>query len=414
MARVVGRLTPAEVNAKSEKGRYADGAGLYLIVTRSLTKNWAFCYMRAGKAREMGLGPTHTVGLAEARRRAQRARQQLLDGIDPIDAKHAVTKAPPAPAVPDFATVAALFFSAYAPSWKSAVHARQWQSTMRDYVLPVIGTLPVRDVETGAVLAILQPLWHVKPETAARVRQRIEAVLDLASARGWRAGDNPARWRGHVARLLPARSKATVQHHAAMDWQAVPAFMQSLANRGSGAAQALQFAILTAARSSEARGATWNEIDLRQQVWSVPASRMKAGKAHRVPLPAAAVELLRSRVAGNPPLAGELIFPGAGRTRPLSDTALTRLLPPETTLHGFRSSFRTWAAEATGHPREVIETALAHNVGDAVEQAYLRGDMFERRRRLMTDWAAFCTRPAPAVSVVSIRGRPGARRAAAQ
>jgi integrase len=410
MARAVNKLTSLEISRKSRPGRYGDGGGLYLVVTRSGTRSWAFRYERSGKAHEMGLGSAETIGLAEARRRATRCRQHLLDGIDPLVQRRAAQGTVAVSGL-TFAAVAGLYITAHAPAWRSAVHAGQWRSTLRQYVLPVIGEVPVAAIDTGMVMRILEPLWPVKTETASRLRGRIEAVLDYASARGWRAGENPARWRGHLANLLPARGKlAPVEHHPAMAWGDVPGFMQTLAARSGAAACALRFIVLTAARSGEARGALWREINPVERTWTIPASRTKAAKEHRVSLAAPALALLEdvSREAEQVAPDG-LVFPGQAAHRPVSDVALAKLLPAGVTVHGFRAAFRTWAAETTGHPREVIEMALAHRVGDAVEQAYARGDLFDKRRRLMEDWAAFCIRPPqPAGTAAMHRSRRAA------
>ena len=410
MARIVGKLSPARVSALVKAGKpglYGDGAGLGLRIGRNGAASWALRYMRQGVAREMGLGPVHTIGLAEARERARRHRQELLDGVDPVAQRKAAREA--AAPVVTFGQVAEMYIAAHAPTWKNAAHRRQWSQTLDDYVLPVIGAKGIAGIATGDVMRIIEPLWHDKPETASRTRGRIETVLDYASARGWRQGDNPARWRGHLANLLPAPSKvAPVQHHAAMDWQEVPGFMEALAKRGGTAAKALAFAVLTAGRSGEVRGATWGEVDLGAAVWTIPAGRMKAAREHRVPLSEPALAILRDLRPEQPDPAA-LVFPGGKAGRPLSDVALSKLLPAGATCHGFRSTFRTWAGETTSYPREVIEMALAHRLGDAVEQAYARGDLFQRRTRLMATWATYCTtgKAAEGGEVVTLRAAAG-------
>ncbi len=288
-----------------------------------------------------------------------------------------------------FGAIAELYIAAHAPGWKGETYAREWRHSLRDYVLPTIGQLPVMSVDTGAVMQCLEPVWHAKPATASRVRQRIESILDYATARGWRGGDNPARWRGHLANLLPAKSRvAPVQHHAAMPWGDVPEFIAALSARPGPAAKALGFLILTATRSGEARGAVRREFNLQRGVWTIPAARMKTGREHRIPLSAAAIRIVQEQLShdGAP---DELVFPGASPAKPLSDVALAKLMPRGATVHGFRSSFRDWAAERTSFQRETIEMALAHRVGDAVEQAYARGDMFVKRRALMDTWATY-------------------------
>ncbi len=412
MARETKKLSPAEVaklvRAK-EPGLFGDGAGLALRIGRGGAASWVLRYMRQGKAHEMGLGAIHTFGLAEARERALRYRQELHDGIDPVAARREARKA--ATPLVTFRQVAEMYIAAHAPTWKNAAHRRQWSQTLDDYVLPVIGGKGIAAIDTGDVMQVIEPLWHVKPETASRTRGRIETVLDYAAARQWRQGANPAAWRGHLANLLPAPHKvASVQHHPAMPWQDLPAFMAALAERQGMAAKALAFLILTGARSAEARGATWGELDLGAGIWTIPASRMKGAREHRVPLAEPALALLRSiRLPEAEP--GALVFPGASGRKPISDVALAKLLPADATCHGFRSAFRTWAGETTGYPREVIEMALAHRLGDAVEQAYARGDLFQKRRRLMADWAEFCSRPMPSAGevVTLAAGRAGDR-----
>jgi integrase len=399
MVRAVGKLSPTKMTALVRAGSrdtHSDGGNLYLQVTGPGTASWLFRYTVRGtgsaggkqKMRYLGLGPIHTVGLADARLKAKEMRQQLLDGIDPgvqrLQAKDAALSAL------SFDEVAELYIKAHEASWRSSIHARQWRASLQNYVSPVVGSLPVAVIGTAEVMQVLDPIWRTKSETASRVRQRIESVLDYAQARNWRRGDNPARWRGHLANLLPPKEKvAPVQHHPAMGSAAVPEFMRMLAGRQGMAAKTLTFLILTAGRSAEVRHATWAEIDLAGATWTVPAARTKAAREHRVPLAEQALAVLRS-IRPDAPEPDVLLFPGAKIGRPLSDVALAKLLPPETTCHGFRATFRTWAGETTGYPREVVEMALAHRLGDAVEQAYARGDLFQRRRQLMIDWASFC------------------------
>jgi len=387
MARKIGKLAPSAVQKTTKPGRYADGGGLYLVVTRGGTRSWAFRFTVAGRAHEMGLGPAHTVGLADAREKARQCRRQLLDGTDPL-AQRREAKAPPVASL-TFGEVAELYLAAHAPGWRSVVHERQWRNSLRDHVLPTLGGMSVAAIDTGAVMRVLEPIWASKPETASRARQRMESILDYAAARGWRNGDNPARWKGHLANLLPAPGRVKpLVHHPAMRWQDVPAFVASLASRQGMAARALLYTVLTAARSGEARGATWGELDLANAIWTLPGARMKAGQAHRVPLSAAVLALLPRHPEEAQP--DTLVFPGGKDGNPLSDVALSRLLPPGVTVHGFRSTFRDWAGETTQHPREVVEMALAHRLGDAVEQAYARGDLFKKRRALMDTWAEYC------------------------
>jgi len=399
MARQVGRLAPNAAGKITKPGRYADGGGLYLVISRSGAKSWGFRYMRGGNAHELGLGPTHAFSLAEARERARKLRQQLADGIDPLAAKREARREA-APKM-TFGQVADLYITAHEAGWRSPVHAKQWRQSLRDHVLPMLGEIAVDAITTGGVLRVLEPIWRVKPETASRARQRIEAILDYAKARGWRDGDNPARWKGHLEKLLPKPSAVRkVEHHAAMRWQDVPGFMAGLAGRDGIAAKALAFLISTAGRSGEVRGARWVEIDLGDGVWTVPGARMKGAKEHRVPLSDAALAILRSVPRGE---GAALVFPGTAKGKPISDVALSKLLPGGATVHGMRSAFRTWAGESTHHAREVVEMALAHKLGDAVEQAYARGDLFRRRARLMADWASFCEGKAVAGEVVPLR-----------
>ena len=393
MARQVGKLAPNAASKITKPGRYADGGGLYLVVSRSEAKSWGFRYMRGGKAHELGLGPTHAFSLAEARERARKLRQQLADGADPLAAKREARREA-APKM-TFAAVAELYIKAHEAGWRSPVHAKQWRNSLRDHVLPLLGEMAVDAIAIGDVMRVLeppppaQPFWRAMPETASRARQRIEAILDYAKARGWRDGDNPARWKGHLDNLLPKPSAVRkVEHHAAMRWQDVPGFVAGLAGRDGIAARALRFVILTGARSGEVRGARWSEIDLHNGVWTVPGTRMKGAKEHRVPLSDAALEMLHLVPRGE---GDALVFPGAAKGKPLSDVALAKLVPSGATVHGFRSSFRTWGGETTNYAREVIEMALAHRIGDAVEQAYSRGDLFQRRTRLMADWANYCS-----------------------
>lgn len=307
--------------------------------------------------------------------------------------------------------MAAAYIAAHEASWRNAKHRQQWGNTLADYAFPVLGKLGVGMIGTADVTRVLEPIWRDKPETAARVRGRIEAVLDYAAAREWRTGENPARWRGHLANILPARAKlARVEHHAALPWRDVGAFMATLAEQEGIAALALRFAILTAARTGEVIGARWGEIDASNAIWTVPAARMKAQQEHRVPLSDAALavlaEMAKLRRSDDP---AEFVFPGARAGQPLSNMALAmtlrRMGRDDVTVHGFRSTFRQWCAEATNTPRELAEAALAHTLKDKVEAAYQRGDMMEKRHRLMSDWATFCARPAPAGEVIPLRAR---------
>jgi integrase len=389
----VPKLSMRKVAALSAPGRYGDGNGLWLQVSSTGSKAWLLRYMLAGRARHMGLGPLSLVTLAEAREKALAARRQLLDGIDPLEARaaqrqHARLEAAAGIA---FRQCAERYIAAHEAGWRNAVHRKQWHSSLATYCYPVLGDLPVAAIDTGMVLKALEPIWHDKTETASRVRGRIEVVLDWASARGYRTGSNPARWKGHLAQLLPARRKVrSVEHHAAMSYSELPSFMAELRQREGVSERALELVILTAARSGEALGARWDEIDLDAKMWVVPADRMKGGRQHRVPLSGRVVEILEAlpREQSNPH-----VFIGSRAGKPIWNRALFELLRRmgrNTTTHGFRACFKTWASERTGFPREVAEAALAHLVGDAVERAYGRTDLFEKRRLLMDRWAEFC------------------------
>jgi integrase len=392
MARLEKRLS-AVMLKKLGPGLHGDGLNLWLQVTPQGNRSWLLRYYRGGKARAMGLGPLHTVSLAEAREKALAARKLLLAELDPIeerDKARTAARLNAAKAI-TFKTAAERYIAAHQAAWRNEKHGAQWMATLETYAHPIIGDLPVADIDVGHVMKILEPIWSKKTETASRVRGRVENILDWATARGFRVGDNPARWRGHLDKLLPARSKVrTVEHFPAMRYRDAPAFMRELQGREGVSALALAFTILTAARTGEVVGARWAEIELEDAVWTVPATRMKAGREHRAPLAAATVALLEHvpRVRAVP-----FVFPGARHGRPLSSMAMLELLRgmrPGLSVHGFRSSFRDWSAAETNHPREVCEAALAHTISDKVEAAYRRGDLLERRRALMADWAAFC------------------------
>lgn len=406
------RLTARAVAAATAPGKYGDGAGLTLVVRPDGRRDWRLRFMVAGRAREMGLGGAADVTLAEARAAAAKARALIAAGQDPIDARRAETGVQTAARARTFAQVAEAWLAAHESSYRNAKHRAQVRTTLAVYAFPTLGAMPVAAVTTGDVLAVLRPVWQRAPETASRLRGRIEAVLSYAKALGWRDGQNPAAWRDNLDHLLPATGRvARVRHHAALPWQDMGAFWGALApERGIGAA-ALRFTILTAARSGETRGATWAEIDLAGAIWTVPGERMKAGREHRVPLSDAAVAVLRAiapfRQNDRP---DALVFPGARRGGPLSDMSLTAVLRRmgrrDLTVHGFRSTFRDWAAEATAFPRDVAEAALAHTLRDKVEAAYRRGDMLDKRRRLMAAWADYCAQTggdAEAVNVTPIR-----------
>jgi integrase len=401
MARTTGRLTALRVERlKGQPGMHADGGGLYLQV-KSGGASWILRYMLARKPRYMGLGSLALCSLAEARARALEARQLVKAGSDPVEARRSARQraALEAAKAITFRAAAESYVRSHRAGWRNAKHAGQWDATLATYAYPVLGDLPVAAVDTGLVLKVLESMWTAKAETASRLRGRLEAILDWAKVRGYRLGENPARWRGHLNKLLPARTKVKrVQHFEALPYAELPAFMARLRERDGIAARGLEFAILTVARTGEALDATWNEINLADRTWTVPASRIKAAKEHKVPLSSRAVAILQAL-----PSREGLVFTRKGP--PLGRAALLEVLEAMgcgATVHGFRSSFRDWCAERTNYPREVAEMALAHAVGDAVEAAYRRGDLFEKRRRLMQAWADHCQR-GKVGTVLSIR-----------
>jgi integrase len=422
MAGIAGRLTALKVERlKSKSGMHADGGGLYLQVTTG-GASWVLRYMLNGKAREMGLGPLVLYGLADARAKALDARRLRHEGIDPIEHRRAerARQRLDAAKVVTFKECAESYIAAHRPGWRNAKHADQWEATLGTYAAPVIGALPVQAIDTALVLKVLEPIWTAKPETASRLRGRIENILDWAKVRGYREGENPARWRGHLDKLLPERGKVRkVQHHAALPYAELPAFMTALREQEGTAARALEYAILTAARTGEIIGARLNEISEGEKVWTVPGERMKAGKEHRVPLSARALAIVNGidRPAGEGKDAqsapSAFVFPGGKPGKALSNMAflmlLRRMKREDLTAHGFRSTFRTWAAERTNFPREVIEAALAHTIGNKVEAAYQRGDMFEKRQRLMEAWAQFCSSGAAAGQVFPMQAKRAGR-----
>lgn len=408
MARKLEMLDAITVANKAKPGLYADGGGLYLQITDSSLKTWIFRFTSptTGRRRDMGLGRTgnRDVTLAQARDKAAEARKLVKAGIDPIEANNAGIAARKALQDSEaaerakrktFKEVAQAYIAAHEDGWKNAKHAAQWDSTLATYVYPVFGHLPVNEVDTNLVVTVLEPIWPTKTETASRVRGRIEAILDYAAVRKFRDGENPARWKGHLDQVLPARAKVQkAGHHAALPYDEMGAFMVQLRQQDGTSARALEFAVLTAARTGETIGATWDEIDLDKRIWTIAADRMKAWKEHRVPLSDAALAVLKDLANIRQ---GAYVFPGARDLRPLSNMALLmtlrRMSRNDLTAHGFRSTFRDWAAERTNYPREVAEMALAHTIGDKVEAAYRRGDLFEKRTRMMQDWANFCARP---------------------
>lgn len=421
MSQRINRLTARGVQTLAKPGRHSDGGGLYLIVDRRKAKDgservgkrWAFIYRRKrdGKQSELGLGGLASVPLAKARELAVEARAMLAEGKDPKIERAAA--ASELDAVPTFGAMAEAVMVALEHGWRNDKHKAQWRSSLATYATS-IQDKPIDQITTGDVLEVLQPIWTTKAETASRVRGRIEKILDAAKAKGHRTGENPARWRGHLDHLLGKRQKLQRGHHPAMPWQDVPNFMARLRENPSLSALALEFVILTAARSGEVlrsvrdgklMGARWDEVDRSARIWTVPAERMKAGREHRVPLTERALAILAEVESVRQ---GEFIFSGQRGDKPLSEMALElvmrRMKAKPYTVHGFRSSFRDWAGEATGFPREVAEAALAHTTGDKVERAYRRGDALEKRRQLMQAWASFCDGNA---NVVSLARREG-------
>ncbi|MFT6465928.1 tyrosine-type recombinase/integrase [Halopseudomonas sp.] len=396
MAKQIKATTTRGVSSllkSGELGLYAAGNGLYLKVNGINAGSWIFRYKINGKSDKVGLGSTDTVPLAQAGLLAAELRALIAQGINPKAHREAMEKQAEAERV-TFAVAAADYIAAHRAGWKNAKHAMQWENTIQTYALPHIGKMPPSDIATAHVLKVLKPIWLEKPETASRVRNRIELILDAAKAQGLRDGENPARWRGHLDKLLPKREKVqAVKHHPALPWPELPAFMATLKRQQGTSYRAMEMTILTACRTSEVLNARWDEVDLETRGWSIPAERMKMRKEHRVPLADAMMKLLESlpRVEGNPHL-----FPGVKEGKPLSNMAmlmgLRYMKRDDLTMHGFRSTFRDWAGECTSHPRDVCEQALAHSLGNAVEAAYRRGDLFEKRRLLMEDWAAYATR----------------------
>lgn len=387
MARTVNRLTARSVATITKPGRHADGDGLYLVVDKSGARRWVFLFRREGKLKEMGLGGAGRVSLAEAREKASEIRKQLASGLNPIEERRRAAETETGERT--FGPFATALVPEICAGFRNEKHRAQWASTLTTYASS-LNDRPLDEIGTDDVLRVLKPIWMTKPETASRLRGRIERILDAARARGLRSGENPARWRGHLDAVLPKPSKLSRGHHPAMPFERVPAFVTRLREIDAVSARALQFCLLTAARSGETLGAAWSEFDLDDGVWVVPAERMKAGRTHRVPLSTAALTLLKSLRERR---VGDLVFPGQRRGRPLSNMAMTmmlrRLEPEGATVHGFRSAFRDWAAEMTDHPREIAEAALAHTVGDQSERSYRRRDALEKRRALMEDWAAF-------------------------
>jgi integrase len=391
------QLTALSITRANTPGYIHDGGGLYLQVAPSGSRSWVFRFSLAGKRREMGLGPYPGVSLAAARKSAAEARALVKAGQDPIaarDAERGRKRLEDARAI-TFDQAAEQYIAANEPGWRNGKHRNQWRNTLATFASPVIGKMPVADIGVTEVMRVLEPMWRERTETGSRVRGRIERVLDWAKVRGYRTGENPAQWRGHLDKLLPARRKVQkVKHHAAVAVDDLPAVYARLADLDSMTALALRFVILTAARAGEVTGARWSEIDMEAKVWTVPSDRIKAGKTHRVPLSREAMEIL-TRVRAT--ATGPFVFPGWAAGRPLSLTGMSKVLRVagggDATTHGMRSSFRDWASERTHYPGDVAEMALAHAIGDKTEAAYRRGSLLEKRRAMMEQWARFLLTP---------------------
>ena len=408
MGRSIHKLSVVKINALKAQGTYGDGGGLYLRVKDGGSKSWVFRFAIAGRKREAGLGRYPAVGLAAAREHAEECRRLVAGGVDPIERRKEECEAKrtaTAKAI-TFEACAKAYITAHEPAWRNEKHRRQWHTTLGQYVYPKIGALPVAAIDTAGVLNVLMPIWTAKPETASRVRGRIELVLDWATVQGYRDGANPARWRGHLQHTLPAKRKLQpVTHLAALPFDEIGTLMAALREQTSIGTRALELLILTATRTGETLGARWDEIDIDNMMWTIPRTRMKGGREHRVPLSARSIAILKemAEIRQN-----EFIFPGMKQGRSLTETTLRAVLRrlgySSITVHGFRSTFRDWAGECTSVPREIAEAALAHVTGNAVERAYRRGDAFEKRRVLMQQWGTFCERRESA-KVIPLRGR---------
>jgi integrase len=384
-------------------GRHADGRGLYLQVSPGGGRSWLYRYQLHGREHFMGLGSAADIPLKRARQLAAEARQLRAEKVDPLQQRRQQRSAQLVDQARSvtFRECAGAYILAHEAGWKNPKHRYQWRQTLEQFVYPILGPLPVQSIDTALVLNVLQPIWRDKTETASRVRGRIESILDYAKVREYRNGDNPARWRGHLDNLLPRPDKiAKPEHHAALPYTEIGSFMSDLRGRDSTSARSLEFLILTAARTGEVIGAQWREFDPKAKVWTVPANRMKGGREHRVPLSDRTVEIVRIMQSRRE---NDFVFPGrSGGLSNMSLLAMLRTMGQSITAHGFRSTFRTWAAEHTNFARELAEAALAHVVGDKVEQAYQRGDLFEKRRRLMQSWSDYCLKPSRSIGNVAI------------
>jgi integrase len=407
------QLTARKIAAAKAPGYYGDGGGLYLQVTKGqdrVSQSWVFRFRRAERAREMGLGSFNTFSLAEARERARTCRQQVADGLDPIELRK--TKRDGAAAKDakrvTFKEAAERYIKSHEKAWKNPKHRQQWSNTLETYAYPVMGRLPVDAIELPHILRVLEPIWYTKTETASRLRGRVERILAWAIVREYRWGDNPARWSGHLSETLPSKhSIAKAKHHAALPFTELPEFMGELRPVGHVSARALEFTILTAARTTETIEAEWSEFNLDAATWTIPAERMKSDRPHCVPLSKRAVAILEALPGES---SSRYVFPGGIKGRPLSTAAMDQYLKGRgygsdvATVHGFRSTFRDWAGDRTPYPRDVIELALAHVIKDKAEAAYRRGSALEKRRKLMDAWSSYCEKPTGSGKVVQFRG----------
>lgn len=395
MSRAINKLTNLKVKSLHSPGRYSDGGGLFLQITKRGTKSWIFRFQISKKEFQMGLGPINTVSLSEAREMALNNRQLILKGTNPLnERREARAKEKCQRQSHSFAYCADAFIEAHKGGWRNSKHIDQWRNTLKTYAYPVIGNLCISEVTVDHVIEILQPIWNNKTETASRLRSRIENVLDWAAARGFRASENPARWRGHLDKIFPRPSKVYLEkHHAALPLSEINNFVSKIRSIRSTSSFALEFLILTATRTSETIHARWEEIDLEKSMWVIPRERMKSFKEHRVPLNSRAVSILADmeKIRNS-----SYIFPGGRKGKPLSNMAMLKLcknISPGTTVHGFRSTFRDWASERTNFTREVAEAALAHAIKDKTEAAYRRGDLFFKRARMLEEWQRFIDAP---------------------
>ena len=412
MARLLDRLNAIQVSKRMKPGYHLDGAGLYLAVGASGSKSWIFRYRYQGREHEMGLGSINALTLAEAREMARQQRKLLALGKSPLEQRAAekIAKRLSDANIITFTKAAESYIKANRAGWRNEKHAEQWQNTLQTYAEPVIGELPVAKIQTAHILRVLQPVWTTKNETASRLRGRIEKILDWCKVQGYRTGENPAAWKGHLSEVLPSprkvQEKLGTGHHAALPWVEMSQFMQALRQMPGCGSLAVQFIILTACRTSEALNAKWEEIDLNAALWIIPKERMKAFREHRVPLSEPVLGILKQIKAESK---STFVFPGRDEKKPLSNMVglqlLKRLGRSDLTIHGFRSTFKDWVREVTHYPDTVSEAALAHVIGDKTIEAYARGDLFEKRRALMADWALHCSTVKQSTEVIAIHAK---------